>query len=418
MTLPLPRLPVRHPRYTYVTADLLTGAVLDELPLGGVSFSRALNDAGGLSGSFAYTARTAALLRPATTPARTALYALRDNQVVWGGIIWTRRVDHDARIVTLGCADWWSYFDHRLIVATADFTLVDQNDIARTLLATAQANVPDNLGITATTGASGRVLTRAFADFNYSTVAAQLAQLAEDEGGPDIRFDTTGSLTDGIQRRMAIGTPRLGRSSAESGHVFDYGAQGAVMTSLVESEDGTLVGTRHYALGPGFEAGKRVGVAQDDALITLGFPTLETTTSYSDDSLDSQAAIDAKARADLASRNGIRSLPAGAAIGFDPADLLPGDEVLLEVTSDWYNDDPSVDTRGIWSLPTRVTAFSVNVPDDGGQERITPTFGDLVITTHTVRHEAAPESRALALGPGASDLGFGDGLFGDGPFGG
>lgn len=71
--------------------------------------------------------------------------------------------------------------------------------------------------------------------------------------------------------------------------------------------------------------------------------------------------------------------------------LDPGDEVLLEVTSDWYNDDPSSDDlQGTWSQTTRVTSFSVDIPDNGGVETVTPTFGDLVVTAKTIRPAAAP----------------------------
>lgn len=422
MPLPLPKLPARHPRWTYLAADLSTGALIEEIPLGGVRYSRGLNGAGTLSGAFAYTAKTAALLRPATTPARTALYALRDGQVMWGGIIWTRRIDHDTRVVSLGCADWWSYYEHRLIGTTLDFTETDQNDIARAILAAMDATAPGggNIGIVTSAGDSGKTLDRTFDWFNYTRAADALQQLAEDEGGPDLRFDTVGSITGGITRQMMIGTPHLGRPAATTGIVVDYGGQGAILEQLVEDEDGSTVESVHYALGPGSEEAKLVGIAQRSELVlSYGWPLLEGTTSYNDDTLDSDEAINARARADLDARAGVRTLPSGSTRGIEVGTLDPGDEVLLEVTSDWYNDDPSSDDlQGTWSQTTRVTSFSVDIPDNGGVETVTPTFGDLVVTAKTIRPAAAPEARVFALGAGASNLGFGDGLFGEGLFGG
>lgn len=419
MTLPLPKLPARHPRWTYLTADLVTGTVIDELPLGGVRFSRGLNTAGILNGSFAYTASTAALLRPASTPARTALYALRDGQVMWGGIIWTRRVDHDRRVVSLGCADWWSYYEHRFITDTLDFTDTDQNNIARAVL-TAMNAAGGSIGISASSGLSGRLLDRTFDWFNYQRASEALRQLAEDEGGPDIRFDTTGTLATGISRQLLIGTPHLGRDAATTGIVVDYGGQGAILEALTEDEDGSTVESQHFALGPGSEEAKLVGVASDAALVSsYGWPVLQGSTSYSDDTLDSDEAINARARADLAARAGIRTLPSGTSRGIALGTIDPGDEVLLEVTSDWYNDDPSRDDlRGTWSQPTRVTSFVVDIPDNGGPETVTPTFGDLVITSRTTRPAKAIAGRALILSSPPPGYAYGEGAYGSGPYGG
>jgi len=420
MPLPALRRPARHPRYTYVTADLRTGALMEEIDLGGVTFSRGLNEAGVLSGSFAYTARSAALLRPATTPARTALYALRDGQAVWGGIVWTRRVDHGSRIVELGCADWWSYFDHRFITTTTDFIDVDQNDVARALVATAQAAAGGNLGIEAVAGTSGNLLDITFDWFNYTGIGEALRQLAEGENGCDIRFDTVGSIADGFTRQLAIGTPRLGRSATESGLVLDYGGQGATLEGLVESEDGSTVESLHHALGPGSEEGKLVGIATRADVLALGWPLLEGITTYSDETLDSDEAINARARADLDARAGIRTLPTASERGLAVGEIEPGDEVLLEVESDWYNDSPAEALTGVWAATTRVTSFSVAVPDDGGREVITPLFGDLVVTSRTItRGRPSSTAEGFSMDTPAEPGGgaFGDGPYGDGPYG-
>ena len=429
MALPARRIPARHPRYTFIAADLASGQLIDEVPLGTVSFSRGLNEAGTLQGSFAYTARSAALLRPATIPARTALYALRDGRAVWGGIIWTRRVDHGSRIVDIGCADWWSYFDHRFIGVTitagaldtdtvADFTETDTNDVARALLATAQAYTGGDLGVTVNTGDSGQLVDIAYDWFNFTTVDDALRGLAEQENGPDVRFDTTGSIADGFTRQLVLGTPRLGRSAAETGVVLDYGGVGANLDGLVESEDGSSVQSVQYALGPGSEEGRLIGVAEAD-LVAGGWPRLEGTTTYADDTLDTDEAINARARADLAARSGIRTLPAAVTRGLVVGEIDPGDAVRLDVESDWYNASPAESFTGVWSSDTRITSFTVTVPDDGAHEVIAPVFGDLVVTARSLtrgRPSTAVEGLSLPTeAPG--DPGGGSGLYGDGLYG-
>lgn len=431
MALPELRKPSPHPRYAYLTADLRTGAILEEVPLGGVQFSRTLNDAGTLSGQFAYTAQSAALLRPATEPARTALYVLRDGRAVWGGIIWTRRIDHAARVVSIGCADWWSYFDHRyigvdvsggeLVVDTPDYIDTDQNDVARDLVALAQAYTGGDLGVEASTGTSGTNLDITFDWFNFATVGETLRQIATGENGCDIRFDTAGDVASGFRRLLVIGTPTLGRDADTTGLVFDAGGQGAILDSLVEDEDGSTVETVHYALGPGDGEAKLTGVAES-ALVDSGWPRLEGSTSYNDDTLDSDEAINARARADLAARSGVRTLPSGSTRAVAPGLIDPGDEVVLEVEADWYNDDPSAAFTGIWRSSTRVTSFTYTVPDDGSAETLEPVFGDLVVTSRgltrgapsVVETFALPTSTLSPVNPTTyGDGGYGEGIFGE-----
>src|SRR5688500_1705490 len=79
--------------YTYLIADLRGGAILDELPLSGVSFDKKLNDAGSLRAQLqvldpVIRSRGPRLL---TEPGRTAIYVDRDGTLLWGGIIWTSR---------------------------------------------------------------------------------------------------------------------------------------------------------------------------------------------------------------------------------------------------------------------------------------------------------------------------------------
>ena len=257
--------------------------------------------------------------------------------------------------------------------------------------------------------------------FNFTTVGEALSQIASGEGGCDIRFDTVGSIADGITRQVAFGTPTLGRSAADSGIVLDYGAQGAALDALVEWEDGSTVESKHYALGPGEGDGQLFGTAERADVVTEGWPLLEGLTSYGDEPIDSDEAIAARARADLASRAGVRTLPDASTRGLAVGEIDPGDEVLLEVDADWYNDDPANAYTGIWSASTRVTSFTVDVPDDGAREVISPVFGDLVVISRTVtRGRPSPAAEAFTLPAeveSAPSGVYGDGPYGDGPYG-
>jgi hypothetical protein len=420
MALPAPRSPDRvHPRYSFITADLRTGTLLEELPLSGVKFGKRLNDAGALTGSFSFTAQTAALRRPMTAPARTALYAFRDGEAVWGGVIWSRSIDHEARSCSLTCADFWSYFDQRRLLSALTFAGVDQNTIAAALVNAAQAVPGGDIGIEVPTALSGTLLDRSYQTWSYSTFGQLLGDLAALEDGPDIRFDVAGDK-DHVQRRLLLGTPRLGRTLDQSGLVLDYGSEGAVLESLSEIEDGSGTETTHIALGPGTEASQFVGVATRDDLITGGWPLLEGLSSRSDDSIG-QNTVDSYAAADLAAAAGLKVTLSATTRTLPPGAFEPGDEARLDIDAAWYNTEPragdevttttggsggsgsygsgpygagpygtgggggpSITTTVLVppsqrvSTSTRITGYSVNVPDDGSSEYVSFEFGQLL----------------------------------------
>lgn len=102
--------------YRYITTDLLTGTVLSEIPIHGVSWGRAVRRAGEFRGSIPVIAATKHLnLYDSTIPGRTALYVLRNDVCVWGGIIWSREYSADNRTLDISGAEFISYFYHRFV---------------------------------------------------------------------------------------------------------------------------------------------------------------------------------------------------------------------------------------------------------------------------------------------------------------
>lgn len=100
--------------YRYITTDLLTGEVLAEIPMQDVSWGRALRRAGEFSGSIPVISATAHLnIYKSTLPGRTALYVLRNDVCVWGGIIWARDYNAEDRTLNVSASEFISYFYHR-----------------------------------------------------------------------------------------------------------------------------------------------------------------------------------------------------------------------------------------------------------------------------------------------------------------
>lgn len=107
------------PVYRYFTADILTNEVLAEIPFGSVSYERAIKGAGNFAGSIPAIEETENLsLYENTMPGRTALYVVRNDICVWGGIIWSRQYDVVNRVLQVSASEFTSYFYHRRIWKT------------------------------------------------------------------------------------------------------------------------------------------------------------------------------------------------------------------------------------------------------------------------------------------------------------
>ena len=105
------------PSYRYFTADLITGAIVMEVPFSGVSWERKINSAGSFSGSIGANTSDSESdhfdLYNTTLPGKHALYVMRDSVCVWGGIIWSRDYDISSKVLNVSALEFVSYFDHR-----------------------------------------------------------------------------------------------------------------------------------------------------------------------------------------------------------------------------------------------------------------------------------------------------------------
>jgi hypothetical protein len=105
--------------YRYFVVDIMSNQLLAEIPFTGVSYSRSLREAGEFSGSIAITEATANLsLYENTLPGKTALYVVRNDICVWGGIIWTRSYDIVGKSLNVSASEFSSYFYKRVIWKT------------------------------------------------------------------------------------------------------------------------------------------------------------------------------------------------------------------------------------------------------------------------------------------------------------
>lgn len=108
---------------TYYAFDLMSGTLLAELPLTGVTYSKRLNSSGALKGSLSVvdmeTARKIDLLN-ASRPMRTLLIVDVDGTAQWGGVINARSPQNSPGDLSIGASESIWYLSQRF--QAADYT--------------------------------------------------------------------------------------------------------------------------------------------------------------------------------------------------------------------------------------------------------------------------------------------------------
>lgn len=129
--------------YRYFVCDLMSNELLAEIPFRGVSYSRSLTEPGTMSADIAVTEDTYNLsLYENTLPGKTAIYVMRNDVCVWGGIIWGRTYSLVDKIVSISAAEFTSYLSHRVVWKTwnsaYEATAVVAEDVATITLSFGQ----------------------------------------------------------------------------------------------------------------------------------------------------------------------------------------------------------------------------------------------------------------------------------------
>lgn len=349
------------PVYSYQIADLATNTILEDVSLTGVKFNKPLNTGGKLNGTWKLGAKTAHLdAYDLTMPCRRVIYAYRDDRPMWGGIIWTRAYDSTKQTVAIGAADWWSYFDHRKVLPaftpdgtltqvaglSVSFSATDQNQIARQLVAIAQAHTGgDILVVPADTASSAGVppRDRKYNGYDLTDLGDALSNLCNVINGPDIVFDVLPSTSGPPRRVIRIGTPSLGVQG--SAHRWEVGGN---VTQYGWPSDGTRMGTRAFATGQGIELGMPTAVSEDTTKYATGFRLLELESQYG--SAEDASTLNDHAQADQETGRMPVVLPKLVVRGDTSptaAEIDRGDDGWLIIPSDLFH-------RAGWEGPVRI----------------------------------------------------------------
>jgi hypothetical protein len=300
--------------YTYLAQDIMTGTILNELPLHGVNFDRQLNKAGNLGGSSSLDNGRLSNddLLEATTPGRTAVYAYREDKIVWSGIIWSRWYQSQGKALQFSAQTWESYAYKRIFRGDGKtkVTITDtQCRIIQTLWTDLQWSDPRaNIGVLgADTFPSGDVTrTYVFDPYSFDTYGSTIDDITDNfDDSAEFYIRTYEDGFGNPVKQLVFGYPRVGSIVDFTNFVLDYPGN---ILNYYYTENASEAANRAFATGDGSgdasdQGDSSVvvwGVAEDTSSTTAGYPLLDSVTSHS--GVTAQATIDAHARSDLAAK--------------------------------------------------------------------------------------------------------------------
>lgn len=353
--------------YNYLTADLRTNTILGTVPVEGVSFDCILNGTG--NGMFSThldnDLLSDDLIIANTIPAKTAIYVYRDDVIVWGGIIWNRWYQAQAKSLQFNAQTFESYAYRRVrrplvpeTYNTGQCLIIDDLwDKMQSL------NPYSDIGVNPETSFPGSDVVRTITlyPWDLKTYGETIEYLTSFDNGCDYNIrveDVSGVPT----KTLDLWYPRLGSSSiTTTNNVLDYPGN---IKSWYYTENGAEGNTKYFAAGDGDGKGKVIGTAEDTTKMSVdGYPRLDKAFAVSDVTL--QATADRKATAALM-RGPVPQEKWQFMISGDEipklGDFAIGDSFLVNI------EDPRFPTGKTTTI--RVVGWSVQPPDSSTTEEI------------------------------------------------
>lgn len=358
-------------QYSYYITDLRTNEVIAELPFQNVSYETVLSGAGEFSGDILINPDTNVYgVRQSTTPGRVGLYVMRDDQPVWGGIIWKRRYNAATRRVSCIGSTFESYLGKRLQPITYKFVNDDQFVIAGWLLETVDPNngtsPAGNILTTVSDATSPKRRERQFYGWERKTVLDELTKLGNLIDGFDWNV-VIGKhpLSQEITREFQFFYPKRGVSADQSTLLFEY--PGSIRDFDVD-EDALDAANEVYALGAGEGIDQKVAIAVDEEQAAAGYPRLQETRSYTSVILDET--LQAHAERDLVRLNSpvtVFEVTVDARTEPVLGSYTVGDWARFRLEDEFIT--PAIDQYA------RITGITVTVDDSTGLEQVKIVLG-------------------------------------------
>lgn len=263
----------------YVFADALTGQIIDEFPLFSTRLSQSV-DTGEFTGflSLDMSGIDNEQVVSATVPGRTFLVVESENAVLWGGLLWSRTYQSQAKELQLYAKTLDQYPAKRIIHDDWSFTSADPRNIFLALYRdmqldaySIQVTVPSDFTTAnpisfAVDGAEMKT---------YRTVFDQLSTAADTGFEWTIDWARVGNV---YTRSLRVGSP-LGSPLSDNSIVFEYPGN---ILNYWRNDTVAAGGTNIFGVGAGEGDSMLVAEVEWADLLSGGFPRMEDQVSFKD----------------------------------------------------------------------------------------------------------------------------------------
>jgi hypothetical protein len=362
-------------QYTYLATDLVSNAILGELPVNNVSLDCQLNQAGNMSaggklsdrriGDDEFIART--------VPGRTAFWAIRENQVVWGGIILSREYQSNGKSLTLTGQTFECYAYRRFPRAVIGKTVTQKLSMGRCaminyLWGQLQSTQGGSIGVLdAAVPSVDPVTALTVNGYDLSTSNGNyIDSLTHLSDGPDWTIAWGIAPNGSPFKQLQVGVP-IGNTIDLTDLEVDY--PGSVM-NYTYTENASEGANQWWGVGNGSGPGTVEGSATDWNNVDSGYPLWEGVNNY--DGVTATATASAHAASDLQQHPMPQTTHAATFAGgtkpqFGSYGL--GDYCIFNVKDERFPTGQQIKVR--------VIGWTIQPPDEGqGVESINPVFDE------------------------------------------
>lgn len=354
---------------TYVFGDLLTGRIISEIPLYGVSILEKFGG-GEFRATFQYdmTGRDNEVLDAATYPGRCFVVVERNAVPIFGGYVQTRTYQSQAKSAQLFGRGFAAYPQRRLLRQDVNYVGQDQITIFRDLWVKMQDD-PDSIRVNLFSAfTSGVNLDFQVLTSEFKTYGQLFEQIADGDTGFEWRIDTTKS-GGAYTHSLRVGYPVIG-STDPARIVFEYPGN---ILNYWKNETLADAGTYVYTIGAGEGNSMLTYAVAHYDLLNHGFPRYDVEVARKD--ITSRSVLEAVGRQEALKHKA----PAPGFTVQVKADLDPifgtytlGDACRLIIR------DPKHPTT--FSKDTRLVAWEYRPPSSDGTEEARLMFeGDETI---------------------------------------
>lgn len=262
----------------YVFIDALSGSIIEEIPLQSVTINQTLSG-GELRATFGLdlAGLTNDQLVSATIPGKCLVVAETDSVVIWGGLVWTRTYQSQAKSVQLYAKTIDQYPAKRLIQTSRSWSATDPRNIMLDLYSDMQ-NDPYSIQIML----PGAFTTSNPIDFSVDASEMKMYRAAMDQLSTQaVGFEWTVDwyrIGNSYNRTLRLGMP-LGSLQGDTNPIFEY--PGNILNYWRNDTIGSG-GTNIYGIGAGEGTSMPVVEVVHQDLLDARFPRLDATYTFKD----------------------------------------------------------------------------------------------------------------------------------------